>query len=153
MKDSNRQPPVEAFRLRRHALDELVALSRHAGQALRSRSVASFARLSELLDELLPVEPEREARIANAIAVEVGELRRLRAGTLDPLRASPRALAELLDALRIDRASLRRLIASDHAAFAPAVARRGTSAESDDFAGLEAALDRIALDDPERMQG
>lgn len=153
MKEPNGQPPVEAFRLRRQALDELVALSRHAAQVLRSRSVASFARLSELLDEVLPVEPEREARIASTIDLEVGELRRLRAGTLDPLRASPRGLAELLDALRIDRASLRRLVAADHAVFASAVARRGASPESDDFAGLEAALDRIALDDPERMQG
>ena len=152
MKDSNRQPPVEAFRLRRHALEELVALSRHAAHAFRSRTVASFARLSELLDELLPVEPEREAQIARTIDLDVQELRRLRAGTLDPLQASHRPLAELIDALHIDRNSLRRLIAADHAVFAPATARNAALPAVDDFAGLEAALDRIALDDPERMQ-
>ena len=154
MKNSNRQPertsPMETFRRRRKELEELVALSQSAAQTLQSRALSSYARLSELLDEVLPVEPDRETRLARSIALDLRELRRLSQGQLDPLRAPQGALAELLDALRLDRNSLRRLIAADHAVFAPVAARGKPNNEAAGFEELEAALDRIALDSPDR---
>lgn len=157
MKDSNRQPgrtsPMETFRRRCNELEELLALSQSAAHTLRSKTLSSFARLSELLDEVLPVEPDREAQLARTVALDLRELRRLRQGQLDPLQAPQGPLAELVDALRLDRSALRRLIAADHAAFAPVSARGNQVTETDAFAELEAALDRLALDSPDSSSG
>src|SRR4051812_3415009 len=79
MRNSNRQPgrtsPMETFRHRRNELEELVALSQSAAQLLRSRALSSYTRLSELLDEVLPVEPDRETRLARSISLDLRELR------------------------------------------------------------------------------
>jgi len=156
MKESNRQPgrtdPMETFRRRRNELGELVALAQQAAQTLRSRALSTYTRLSQLLDEVLPLEPAREARVAKAVSLDVRLLRQLRQGQLDPMLVPKMALAELVNALRLDRASLLRLVSADHMAFG-AVAARGNAAEPDDLLEFEAALDRIALDSPDRISG
>jgi hypothetical protein len=65
------------------------------------------------------------------------------------LHAPSGPLAELVDALRLDRVSVRRLVAADHAAFTPVAARGNPGSEVDPLNELEAALDRIALDFPD----
>lgn len=156
MKESNRQPgrdPMESFRRRRNELGELVALAQRAAQTLRTRALSSYTRLSQLLDEVLPVEPDQEARVARAVSLDVQVLRQLRQGQLDPMLAPSKALAELVDALRLERVALLRLVSADHAAFAPIAARGNATVEKDALADLEAALDRIALDSPNRISG
>jgi hypothetical protein len=146
-KGGDRTNPARAFRKRREELDDLLALARHAADVLRQRGIDSFQRFSDLLDELLPTESAREARIARAVSMDPRMLKRLRGRQLDPLQAPGLGIAQLAQALHLDRDrdAFRRLLAADHAAFAAAIAR-GNDAKAWD--ALDAALDRIALDAP-----
>jgi hypothetical protein len=150
----NRPDPAAAFRRVRQDVDELVAVARCAAELFPARAPLSFGRLSDLLDELLPTDAAAEARVARALAMDPEALRRLRSRQLDPFHAPRLALATLANALRIERDTFRRLIAADHAQFAGAGATaRGWAGISDDAAAwraLDAAFERVALDDPAR---
>jgi len=155
MKNSNgqsaRPDPADQFRRRRQDLDELITLSQEARALLRTRAIDSFQRLSDFLDEVLPADPKRASRLARAVSLEPSALNRLRRGELDPVRTSHGAIAQLLQALGIDRGTLRRLVAADHAKFGTVVSRGADTLADDDWQGLEAALDRLDLDSPTRV--
>jgi hypothetical protein len=141
--------PARVFRKHRDELDDLLAFARSASAALSQRGIASFQRFSDLLDEFLPAEPDREARIARAVAMDPTTLHRLRARELDPFQAPQVGIAQLAQALRLDRDrdAFRRLLASDHASFTATIARGGDN-ESAAWAMLDNALDRLSLDAP-----
>lgn len=148
---SDRINPTETFRRRRNELQELLDLSQRAAQIYQTRAASSFTCLSELLDETLPIEPEREERLARSIALDVDQLRRLRQGQLDPLQSPADALAEIVNALRLNRASTRRLISADRSRFESVAARSNSATPGvDPFAELEATIERIGLDFPDR---
>lgn len=141
--------PARVFRKHRDDLQDLLTFAQYAVGQLRDRGVNSFQRFSDVLDELLPTDPDAEARIARAVAMTPTTLRRLRARQLDPFQAPQMGLAQLAQALRLDREreTFRRLLASDHAAFGGGTARASHD-ESAAWDAVDDALNRLSLDTP-----
>ena len=146
---------LDTFQHMRQDADELLRAARRAAEIFRARPVTSFARLSDLIDEVLPANHMAELRIARAIDMAPETLARLRARQLDPAGAPELglALASLGRVFGLSREDFLKLASADHAGFQPAggVTRSTAAPEDTPMARLRAAWERVDLDDPLRF--
>jgi hypothetical protein len=146
---------LQAFQQMRGDADELLRTVRKAAEIFRTRPPESFGRLSELIDEVLPVDPAAEARIARAVEMSQEALARIRAQQLDPAGAPEitLALASLGQTLGLSGPIFLGLAGADHALFSGASSafRDANRSEGDPIDLLRAAWERVELDDPSRL--
>lgn len=145
---------MDTFQQMRQDADELLRAARRAAEIFRDRPATSFARLSDLIDEVLLADQTAEVRIARAVDMAPEALTRLRARQLDPAGAPELglALASLGRMLGLSQEEFLQLASADHVRFQFAGVLRSTPAPEDDpMAGLRAAWERVYLDDPSRF--
>jgi hypothetical protein len=152
---ASRPDPAAVFRQMREDADELLRARHRAEDLFRVRAAATFDRLSELLDEVLPTDSAAEARVARALEMDPSLLSRLRQGDIDPLRAPQIALAALGQSLRLDLTTFRSLLRANRRSFATdAVAARGGMGESEEAAwtAFTNAWERVRRDDASQIE-
>lgn len=139
-------------RLRRNA-DEVLKIQRNAEALFREQPPERFDGLGHLLGKVVPPDPQRLGKVAEALGVGDDVFARLRASELDPIHVPLPVLATLGQLLGLEEDVFLDLVLRDHTRFGHVQVRsRSPATEGVDFeAGLRGAWTRAELDNPEEI--
>lgn len=142
------------FRRARNDIDQLLKCAQRAQQLETSGGLRSIGKLSVLLAAVLPTDLAEFLALARAVKVSPVVLEGLRDGRTDPLSAPAMSVALLLHAIVPDPEIRRRLVDAQHreCARSASVTRINRMPKIASWARLDAALARLALDDPDAGQ-
>jgi len=139
-----------AFLALRRDADEVVRLRARALDVLARRRALAFSGFGDLLDHVLPMDPDGERRVARALNLPHAHLSGLRASELDPASVPSEALTALARAVGLDRDAFTVLLTRDHARFAAErglVGTRTLEEKSTLIDGVATAWRRAEMDD------
>jgi hypothetical protein len=146
----------QAFDALRRDADVVATVRQRATELLAMHQATAFDGLGDMLQRVLPGDPEQLTRVARIFRFTSDQLEGLRQGDLDPGALPPEPLVALGQVLGLELHSFLTLVARDHQRFGGAqwglnsrAPARGSALNQGEMGSLKAAWNRAALDLPE----